>query len=102
MFLVCPVIVVWHSSGSPLVLIYYGPYGFCSFSENLSFHSFCQQTFGELLECARHSASHWVDSIKQDRSKIRVVRKAVEKSTIIESCVGEASTVWVQRRLLWA
>lgn len=25
MFLVCPVTVVWHSSGSPLVLMYYGP-----------------------------------------------------------------------------
>lgn len=24
-FLVCPVIAVWHSSGSPLVLICYGP-----------------------------------------------------------------------------
>lgn len=31
----------------------------------------------------------------------RVLKRAVEKSTIIESNVGEASALWVQRSFLW-
>lgn len=41
---------------------------FCSFLGNLPFHSLSRPTFGELLECARHSASHWIDNVKQNRS----------------------------------
>lgn len=77
-----------------------GPW-FCSFSGNLCFPSFCQQTFGELLECARHSASHWVDSIKQDKSQSKRHEKDCGK--VHDSWVRcqEASALWSQKRLLW-
>lgn len=51
---------------------------FCSFLGNLPFHSLSRPIFGELLECARHSASHWVDNVKQNRLQIRGMEKALE------------------------
>lgn len=70
---------------------------FCSFLENLPFHSLSRPTFGELMECARHSASHWVDNVKQNRSQIRGMKKTLESLELCVSLTRRPVSLWLQR-----